>query len=389
MENTKLLLALFARPAGAISDILDRTSVVFCVVAAIVVGLLLQPHFPFSFYTPLLILAVAYVPGLALISKILTRRPGTVAGLFLREYAPLFTCSAMAWSAANLPLAIVAWFFPMSAMLLFYLMIAAYGYFLVLVFLAVRTVFGTGNLTALAVVCLSWIPAVVVFLMWGPLRFILGFLASPLVLLFLYYYLRTDIHRVLEGMKNRQNYRRMLDAAAVNPHDAEAQYQLGLIYQQRRQISEAIRRFQSAVAIDPTETDAHYQLGRIAFQQGRVKDALAEFQVVIDQDERHHQSEVLRELGCLYNSVRQWADACYELETYLERRPYDPEGLYQYGQSLEGLGRVAEAREIYGRAIDAARTTPIYLRRAASKWGRLAQRQLRRLPPNASRAIAG
>ena len=26
---------------------------------------------------------------------------------------------------------------------------------------------------------------------------------------------------------------------------------------------------------------------------------------------------------------------------------YDPEGLYYYGQSLEGLGRVEEAREMY------------------------------------------
>jgi hypothetical protein len=30
----------------------------------------------------------------------------------------------------------------------------------------------------------------------------------------------------------------MLEAAAVNPHDGDAQYQLGLIHQQRRQYSE-------------------------------------------------------------------------------------------------------------------------------------------------------
>ncbi len=156
----------------------------------------------------------------------------------------------------------------------------------------------------------------------------------------------------------------MLDASAINPHDAEAQYQLGLIYQQRHQLTEAIQRFQNAVAIDNAETDAHFQLGRIARQQGRLKDALAEFQTVLDQNEKHHQSEVLRELGALYNSVKQFEDARQELARYIERRPYDPEGLYYYGQSLEGVGQVAEAREIYARSIEAARAAPLYLSRA-------------------------
>lgn len=383
IENTKLLLSLFARPATAMSDILDRASIVFVAVAVLAVGLLLQPHFPFSFYTPLFVIAMAYVPGLALLGKVLARMPGRLIGVFLRDYAPLFTCIAMAWSAANLPIAIAAWLIPRSPTLLLYLTGATYLYFLILVFFAVRTVLGTGNGTALAVVCLSWIPLLAVVYLWGPMRFILGFLASPFVLLFLYYYLRSDANNLASGLRTRQNFRRMLDAAAVNPHDGEAQYQLGLIYQQRHQLSEAIRRFQTAIAIDPSETDAHFQLGRIAFRQGRLKDALTEYQIVVDQNEKHHQSEILRELGALYNSVRQFEDARHELETYTDRRPYDPEGLYYYGQSLEGLGRLAEAREVYARAIDAARAAPIYLRRAASKWSRSAQRQMRKIPATA------
>ena len=45
---------------------------------------------------------------------------------------------------------------------------------------------------------------------------------------------------------------RMLEAATVNPHDGEAQYQLGLIHQHRRQRTEALQRFRNAVQIDPT-----------------------------------------------------------------------------------------------------------------------------------------
>ena len=103
----------------------------------------------------------------------------------------------------------------------------------------------------------------------------------------------------------------------------------------------------------------------------------AHFQTVVNQDERHSQSEILRELGALYISARQFEDARHELAEYEERRPYDPEGLFYYGQALEGLGKAKEAREVYERAAEAANLAPPYLRRAAAKWGRLARRQIR------------
>jgi tetratricopeptide (TPR) repeat protein len=226
---------------------------------------------------------------------------------------------------------------------------------------------------------LSWIPLVAAYFVWSPLRFLLGWLASPFILFYLFFYLRGELGNLGAGLRNRQNFRRNLEAAAVNPHDGEAQYQLGLIYQQRRQYTEAIRRFDNAVAIDPSQTDAHFQLGRIAREQGRFKDALAQFQTVVNQDERHNQSEILRELGALYISARQFEDARHELAEYVERRPYDPEGLFRYGQALEGLGRTKEARDAYDKASEAASLAPSYLRRSAARWSRLARKQARGL----------
>jgi tetratricopeptide (TPR) repeat protein len=218
-----------------------------------------------------------------------------------------------------------------------------------------------------------------VFYLWGPLRFVLGWLASPFFLFYAYYYLGGEIGKLGGGLRSRQHFRRMLEAAAINPHDGEAQYQLGLIYQQRRQYTEATQRFKNAVGIDPEQTDAHFQLGRIAREQGRLTDALTHFQTVVDQDDKHNQSEILRELGAVYLAARQWEDARNYLTQYIERRPYDPEGLYYLGQALEGLGRAWEAREIYERATDAARTAPRYLRRVTAQWSRLAQKQARKL----------
>ena len=178
----------------------------------------------------------------------------------------------------------------------------------------------------------------------------------------------------------------MLNAAALNPHDGEAQYQLGLIYQQRRQYTEAVERFKKAVAIDPGEIDAHFQLGRIARQQGRLKEALEHFQVVVNANDKHSQSEILRELGAVYLAARQNEDARGLLAEYLERRPYDPEGLYYLGEALEGLGRAGEARDAYARAAEAVHTAPRYRRRFIAKWSRLAQKQIRKLPSPEARA---
>jgi tetratricopeptide (TPR) repeat protein len=377
VDNIKLLLRVYWQPAAAMSAILDQGSLLFASVAVLAVSLFYKSGLTISFYMPLLVLAVAYVPGVLLLSGLLARLGGGLGSVFQRDYAPLLTSTAMAWAAANIPLALAGWMLPLPVFLI--LAAAAQLYFLVLMFFVVRTVFGTGNGTAVAVVCLSWIPVVAASFLWGPLHFLLGWLASPFFLFFAYYYLGSEIGNLGAGLRRGQNFRRMLNAAALNPHDGEAQYQLGLIYQQRRHYTEAIARFRKAVAIDAGETDAHFQLGRIAREQGRLADGVAHFQTVTDQNDKHSQNEILRELGAVYLAARQYEDARRFLAEYIDRRPYDPEGLYYLGQALEGLGRAGEAREAYARAAEAVSTAPRFRRRAIAKWSRLAQRQIRKL----------
>jgi tetratricopeptide (TPR) repeat protein len=297
--------------------------------------------------------------------------------MFQRDYSPLLTCVAMAWTATQIPIVLAQWTGPLEVVRI--VAGLSYLYFAALVFFAVRTVFGTGNGTSIAIVALSWLSLVAVVLLREPLSFAFGMLASPFFLFFIIYYLGAEFRRLGEGLRSSQNYRRMLEAATVNPHDGEAQYQLGLIHQQRRQYTEAIRRFEAAVAIDPTETDAHFQLGRIARDQGRMDEALKRFETVLRQDPKHSSSEIHRELGSVYLGLGRVEEAEKSLALYTDRREYDPEGLYYYGQALERLGRKAEAREMYGRAVEAARTAPRYRRHIVGRWSRLAQKASRGL----------
>ncbi len=334
-----------------------------------------------AFYTPLLVLAIVYVPGVLILSILIARTGGGVWNVFQRDYSPLLTCTAMAWTAASIPMLLGARILPPSLWIV--LAGVSLGFFLLLMFFAVRTVFGTENWVAGVVVGLSWLPLLASEFLWAPLRFLLGWVASPFFLFYAYYYLGGEIGNLGAGLRSRQNFRRMLEAAAINPHDGDAQYQLGLIYQERRQYTEAIQRFKNAIAIDSTETDAHFQLGRVAREQGRLKDALGYFETVLNQDEKHSQSEILRELGAVYIAAGQYEDARGFLTEYVQNRPYDPEGLYYFGQALEGLGRIPEARERYELATEAAGTAPRYRRRVTAKWSRLAQKQILKLATSA------
>jgi tetratricopeptide (TPR) repeat protein len=355
-------------------EILDRGSLLFASIAAAAAGFLLP--LPVSFYIPLLVLAVVYVPGLLVLGAVVGRA-GMLRTMFQRDYSPLLTCVAMAWTAAQIPIVLARWTGPLIVVEV--VAGLAYLYFAALVFFAVRTVFGTGNGAAAAIVALSWIPLAAAVLLREPLSFVFHLVASPFFLFFIIYYLGAEFRRLGDGLRSGQNFRRMLEAAAVNPHDGEAQYQLGLIHQQRRQYTEAIRRFEAAVAIDPTESDAHFQLGRIARDQGRMEDALQRFETVLKQDSKHSSNEIHRDLGSVYLALGRLAEAERELALYTERREYDPEGLYYFGQALERLGRTAEARDVYGRAVEAARTAPRYRRHIVGRWSRLAQKAARGL----------
>jgi tetratricopeptide (TPR) repeat protein len=364
------------------SAILDQGSPLFASCAVIIVSLLLEFRLRGSLslslaFLPLLALALVYVPSTLLFANLFARL-GSLSVVFQRDYSPLLTCAAMAWAGVNIPIVAAAWILP----LLFVEAIAipAYLYFLVLMFFAVRTVLGTENRAAAGALGVSWLPLLAAPFLGAPLAFLLRWLTSPFLLLFVFYYLRAEFANLGSGMRRRQLLRRMLEAATVNPHDGDAQYQLGLIYQQRHQYTEAIQRFKNAVAIDPSETDAHFQLGRIALKQSNLHEALTHFQMVFYQDEKHHSSEILRELGALYVSAGQYRDAEQQLKTYVGQRPYDPEGLYYYGFALEQTGDVSGAREMYEQAIESARTAPSFRRRYTAQWSRQAQKQARKLP---------
>jgi len=392
-NHLKALFLLYVNPVGAVGQILDRGKLWVAIVAALVVSV--SVHFadvpmrgagsallrfisftPGGYLAPLVIVAIALVPAIILCRTIFGY--GSFSVLISSDYVPLLMCAYTAWAAAYLPLAALrATELDWVSTPLVYLVVNAY--FAILVAFSVRTIYGTGFPAAIGITALAWMVAVfatgaVGFL--GPAPY---FLMSPFVLYYLYAMFGSDVRSLGQGMRSRQHFQEQLQIATNNPHDADAQYQLGLIHQKRRQYSEAISRFERAVEIDATFADAHLQLGVIAREQQRFEDAIRHLAKAAALDDKLAQNDVWRELGAAYFGAVQTNEAMTALAKYVERRPYDPEGLYWYGKSLAQLGRSAEAREMLGRAVEAANTMPSNRRALVRRWGRQAQAELRKI----------
>jgi tetratricopeptide (TPR) repeat protein len=324
---------------------------------------------------PVLFLAAIFVPA-ALLSASLVDRRSSFRVLLNQEYAPLVSAILYCWAAAHLLMLIPAWllFQPVGSTLdEVALRLAPLPFFIFLVVLAVRVVlrmsYGRGAgviaLASLSLLALPLIPN------------LLFLLTSPFLLILLIVLLRNVFSDLLRAQQSRESFKRNLEISTLNPADASAHYNLGLIYQQRRQYEEALACFTRAVEIDPEEIDAHYQLGRLAREQGRLTDAIRHFDAVVRRDPQHSQNEIWREIGNAYFQAAQYDDARAAFERFLSLRQSDAEGRYRYGLTLHNLGRPQEAATQMQAVIEAVRTSPAYKYRTEKRWMNEAQSFLR------------
>jgi len=231
---------------------------------------------------------------------------------------------------------------------------------------AVREVFRITVLRATAISVVGLVLALFISPLWALL--LSPILASPFLLIILFLLIRGYVGSVMRTQRARESFKQNLEAATLNPADASAHYNLGLIHQQRGELEAARERFERAVQIDEEEIDSHYQLGRIARAQKRFADAIKNFEQVVARDRSHSQHEIWREVGATYIAAEQYEDARNALEQFLEHRPSDPEGLYLMGRAHAGLGHRREAASSMQACIEAVKTAPAYKYRADKRW---------------------
>jgi tetratricopeptide (TPR) repeat protein len=427
MDWLRPLLMMFYAPGRALRLVRDRAPLAPAVLMALISQLLhayfiqwlfLRNAFVFpgsrlflaglfQSTMTLLLVAVILVPAIIMIANLFERR-GSLGLVIKQEYAAMAATCFYALTAANLvaiPLALLANASGFQAAYVESAIKSAGQYqslmpaelqaqlpnprfhaenlfrsikmffFCFWAVVAVREVFRLSVWRSLAVLATSAVFVLITSSVWGVL-FTTVF-ASPFLLLLLFFLLRGYIGEVTGAQRARASFKRNLEAATLNPADASAHYNLGLIHQQRGELEDARSRFARAIEIDPDELDAHYQLGRISRAQGRLADAIQHFEQVVSRDQTHAQHEIWRETGATYIAAGQFADALDALERFLDQRRLDPEGLYLMGRAHAGLGHQREAAASMQACIEAVRTAPAYKYRTEKRWLNEAQQFLR------------
>jgi hypothetical protein len=249
--------------------------------------------------------AIIVVPILTLIANTLDRR-GSFRVVITQEYAPLAASLFYALTAANLFAILIATFLHYSGIQAQYVAFAiqnadqvraklppgpqyddmvtnpvlvSYNLFktfeLILfgagAMIGVKDTFRMSALRAFAVTVVGGL-ASQLFL---PIVLYLfsGVFGSPFLLILLFFLLRGYFVDIMGSHRAKAAFKQNLESATLNPADASAHYNLGLIHQSRGELDEAKARFDRALEIDPEEIDAAYQLGRIARQQKRYGDS--------------------------------------------------------------------------------------------------------------------
>lgn len=346
------------------------------------------------------IVAIVLVPILTLVANTFDRR-GSFRVVITQEYAPLAATMFYVLTAANIFAILIATFLHYTGMQAQYIAFAiqnadqmrsmlppgeqyeeqitnpvllSYGLFTFFE----RSIFGVGaivgvkdsfRMSAIRAVAVTVVGCLAsMFVLPIALHLFSGVFGSPFLLILLFFLLRGYFVDIMGSHRAKAAFKQNMESATLNPADASAHYNLGLIHQSRGEFDQAKARFERALEIDPEEIDAAYQLGRIARQQKRYGDAIQQFEHVVMRNQAHSQYEVWREVAATYISAGQFEDARTALDQFLEHRPSDPEGLYLMGRAHAGLGHKREATSLMQACIEAVKTAPAYKYRSSKRW---------------------
>ncbi|MEO6725709.1 MAG: tetratricopeptide repeat protein [Blastocatellia bacterium] len=338
-----------------------------------------------------LFIAVIYVPIVLLISNLFEQR-GSFSVVVREEYAAMASCALMAQAVSLLvtllPAVLIGWqgaWLRSDAVMGYFVMVVVIPLpvFAWLMTLATGAGFQIGQigqpgqtnwLVAAGTVMISFLSLFLLPLFMDATSFVC---ASPILMILLLFLLRDRVDDFVRSQRARQSFNQSLQLATLNPADASAHYNLGLLYQQRGDLEAAISSFTRAIEIDSNETDTHYQLGRIARWQNRLTDAVQHFEKVIGQDDAHSHHEIWRETGLVYYSAKQYPDALEMFDKFLQKCPSDAQARYWHGMTLFNLGRTVEAVTEMQACIESVKTAPAYKYRTERQWLHLAQNFLR------------
>jgi tetratricopeptide (TPR) repeat protein len=327
---------------------------------------ILDSFLNFQLIQILLFLLLIYVPAVIVMSNAISG-DGLGFSFSRQEYQTHVSGLLPLWGLLFLICAPLQWLVPhfliigvveiSIGMLVRSILIVAYTFW------AIKQLNYLSPVQALGVFFLSWFTFPIYYLLTS------FFFALPLFIMIPLIYLGYQWIRGYQASHaNEHAYQQHLHTLTSNPQDADAQYQLGLIYLKRRSLDAARRYFESALKIDPDDPDYHYFLGRVYELKGEWARALEQYEETYRLNPEYGLGDIFREVGKGYLHTGNTEKAMEFLKFFLTKRGSDPEGRYWLAIALQKTGDTDQMRLQLSMIVEQARSNPRFFRKENREW---------------------
>lgn len=143
------------------------------------------------------------------------------------------------------------------------------------------------------------------------------------------------------------------------PDYADAHYNLGTLYLQKKMLSEAREHLLKAVQISPGYANAWNNLGLLALDESRLEEAVGYFENAVRQNPQYEVA--LENLGNLYRQLGRLEDAQQALEKALLLDPENAELNYGLGMVFAQKSDTEQARQLLQKAVQLRPSYPVAL----------------------------
>ncbi len=327
---------------------------------------LLGSFFNLNLIQAVLFLLLIYIPALVILSNAISGN-GLGFSVSRPEYQAHASTFLPLWGMLFLIDAPLQYFAPQ------FLVIGAFGITIgmlaLLILITIYTVWAIKQLNylsllqALGVFALSLFTLPVYYILTSFLFLLPFFFIIPL--LYLGYQWLRDYFAL---HSNESAFQRHLHTLTVNPQDADAHYQLGLIHLKRRNLDAARRYFESAIEIDPGDAEYHYSLGRACEVNGEWAPALEQYEETYRLNPEYGLGDIFREVGKGYLQMGNIEKGMEFLKFFLTKRGSDPEGRYWLALALQKMGDSGQMRAQLNMIVEQARSNPRFFRRENREW---------------------
>jgi tetratricopeptide (TPR) repeat protein len=323
-----------------------------------------ETFFHLNLVQALLFLALVYIPTVVCLGNAVS---GFGFSVSRQEYRAHFSGLLPLWGILLLLAAPLQWFLPQF--LVIGIVGISVGLCALSMLILIYTVWAIAELgylspvAGLGVFALSWITLPVFYVLTTFL------FALPLFLLLPLFYLAVQRMRNFFTVGERARaLEQNLKTLTLNPQDADAHHQLGLIHLGKGHLDAAQSCFQNAVAIDPEDPGNHFYLGRVFEKKADWSRALEQFETTYRLSPNFSLGDIFREVGKGYLQTGHPDKAAEFLRHFLEARVSDPEGRFWLAVALQHSGDMQGMRVQLNTILDQARSNPRFFTREHREW---------------------